>query len=390
MISNIPKELLLLTCAALAVALVISYLMCPLVKSFAYKIGAIDVPKDNRRMHKKPVPRLGGLAIFLGFIVSMLLFTKIDGEMQGILLGAVIIVVLGVVDDMTPLRAYFKFFVQIVAALVAVFHGVVIETLSNPNIFSQNPYWNLSWLAIPITVLWIVGITNAVNLIDGLDGLACGVSTISALTMLVIALLVSEGDVAIIMASLVGACLGFMPYNRNPAKMFMGDTGSTFLGYILATISIQGLFKYYAIVSFAVPFLVLGLPMFDTIFAIVRRLAHGQNPMAPDRGHIHHRLIDMGLNQKQAVAALYVVSSILGLSAVVLTTSGAVKAMLLLLALAITAYLTARVIFPKETEEKRRELEAAQAAEEAQSTEEVPAAEEVSEAAPEDDEGGKD
>ena len=378
MISNIPKELLMLTCAALIIALVISFLMCPLVKSFAYKIGAIDVPKDNRRMHKKPVPRLGGLAIFLGFIVSMLLFAKIDGEMQGILLGAVIIVVLGVVDDMTPLRAYFKFFVQIVAALVAVFHGVVIETLSNPNIFSQNPYWNLSWLAIPVTVLWIVGITNAVNLIDGLDGLACGVSTISALTMLVIALLVSEGDVAIIMASLVGACLGFMPYNRNPAKMFMGDTGSTFLGYILATISIQGLFKYYAIVSFAVPFLVLGLPMFDTIFAIVRRLAHGQNPMAPDRGHIHHRLIDMGLNQKQAVAALYVVSSILGLSAVVLTASGAVKAMLLLLALAITAYLTARVIFPRETEEKRRELEAAQAAE-AQSTEETPTDETTSE-----------
>lgn len=390
MINVIPKDLLLIVGAALLVAIAVSFLMCPLVKSFAYKIGAIDVPKDNRRMHKKPVPRLGGLAIFMGFMVSILLFASIDHEMQGILLGAVIIVVLGVVDDMTPLRAYFKFFVQIVAALVAVFHGVVIETLSNPNIFSQNPYWNLSWLAIPITVLWIVGITNAVNLIDGLDGLACGVSTISALTMLVIALLVSEGDVAIIMASLVGACLGFMPYNRNPAKMFMGDTGSTFLGYILATISIQGLFKYYAIVSFAVPFLVLGLPMFDTIFAIVRRLAHGQNPMAPDRGHIHHRLIDMGLNQKQAVAALYVVSSILGLSAVVLTTSGAVKAMLLLLALAITAYLTARVIFPKETEEKRRELEAAQAAEEAQSTEEVPAAEEVSEAAPEDDEGGKD
>ena len=391
MISNIPKELLLLTTAALVTALVISFLMCPLVKSFAYKIGAIDVPKDNRRMHKKPVPRLGGLAIFLGFIVSILLFAKIDGEMQGILLGAVIIVVLGVVDDMTPLRAYFKFFVQIVAALVAVFHGVVIETLSNPNIFSQNPYWNLSWLAIPITVLWIVGITNAVNLIDGLDGLACGVSTISAMTMLVIALLVSEGDVAIIMASLVGACLGFMPYNRNPAKMFMGDTGSTFLGYILATISIQGLFKYYAIVSFAVPFLVLGLPMFDTIFAIVRRLAHGQNPMAPDRGHIHHRLIDMGLNQKQAVAALYVVSSILGLSAVVLTASGAVKAMLLLLALAITAYLASRVIFPKETEEKRRELEAAQAAEEAQSAEEAAATEKTPTAEPDSevDEGGE-
>lgn len=353
MINVIPKELLLTVGTALLLAMIISFLMCPLVKSFAYKIGAIDVPKDNRRMHKKPVPRLGGLAIFLGFIVSMLLFANINHEIQGILLGAVIIVVLGVVDDMTPLRAYFKFFVQIAAALVAVFHGVVIETLSNPNVFSQSPYWNLGWLAIPVTVLWIVGITNAVNLIDGLDGLACGVSTISALTMLVIALLVSESGVAVIMASLVGACLGFMPYNRNPAKMFMGDTGSTFLGYVLATISIQGLFKYYAVVSFAVPFLILGLPMFDTLFAIVRRLAHGQNPMAPDRGHIHHRLIDMGLNQKQAVAALYVVSSILGLSAVVLTASGAIKAMLLLMTLVIVAYIASRVIFPKEVEETK-------------------------------------
>lgn len=377
MINSIPKELLLLVGAALLTAMVVSFLMCPMVKSFAYKIGAIDVPKDNRRMHKKPVPRLGGLAIFLGFIVSMLLFAHVDHEMQGILLGAVIIVVLGVVDDMSPLRASFKFIVQIVAALVAVFHGVVIETLSNPNVFSQSPYWNLGWIAIPVTVLWIVGITNAVNLIDGLDGLACGVSTISALTMLVIALLVSEADVAIIMAALVGACLGFMPYNRNPAKMFMGDTGSTFLGYILATISIQGLFKYYAIVSFAVPFLILGLPMFDTIFAIVRRLAHGQNPMAPDRGHIHHRLIDMGLNQKQAVASLYAVSSILGLSAVVLTASGAIKAMLLLMTLMIVAYIASRVIFPKEIEEKKRELEAEKQEAPAQSAQEAPTQEEA-------------
>ena len=348
MMNGIPKELLLSVGAALLCAFVVSFLMCPMVKSFAYKIGAIDVPKDNRRMHKKPVPRLGGLAIFLGFMVSMLLFVKVDHQMQGILLGASIIVVLGVVDDMSPLRAYFKFCVQIFAALVAVFHGVVVQTLSNPNVFADSPYWDLGWLAIPITVLWIVGITNAVNLIDGLDGLACGVSTISAISMLVIALLVSESDVALVMASLVGACLGFLPFNRNPAKMFMGDTGSTFLGYILATISIQGLFKYYAIVSFAVPFLILGLPMFDTLFAIIRRLAHGQNPMAPDRGHIHHRLIDMGLNQKQAVAALYVISSILGLSAVVLTSSGAIKAMLFLMALAVAAFLASRVIFRRD------------------------------------------
>lgn len=353
--NGIPKELLLSVGGALLCAFAVSFLMCPLVKSFAYKIGAIDVPKDNRRMHKKPVPRLGGLAIFLGFIVSMLLFVKVDHQLQGILLGASIIVVLGVVDDMSPLRAYFKFCVQIFAALVAVFHGVVIQTLSNPNVFAESPYWDLGWLSIPITVLWIVGITNAVNLIDGLDGLACGVSTISAISMLVIALLVSESDVALVMAALVGACLGFMPYNKNPAKMFMGDTGSTFLGYILATISIQGLFKYYAIVSFAVPFLILGLPMFDTLFAIIRRLAHGQNPMAPDRGHIHHRLIDMGLNQKQAVATLYVISAILGLSAVVLTTGGEQKAMLFFLALCIVAVVAARVVFPKEVKEELRE-----------------------------------
>ena len=227
---DIQKELLLWVGAALVCAMVVSFIMCPLVKSFAYKIGAIDVPKDSRRMHKKPVPRLGGLAIFLGFMVSILLFVHIDHQMRGILLGAVIIVVLGVVDDMTPLRAKFKFLVQILAALVAVYHGVVIEILTNPNVFSDAPYWSLGWMKYPVTVLWIVGVTNAVNLIDGLDGLASGVSTISAMTMLVIAILVSEQQVAIVMAALAGACLGFMPYNKNPAKMFMGDTGSTFLG----------------------------------------------------------------------------------------------------------------------------------------------------------------
>ena len=298
---------------------------------------------------------------------------RIHGDqMKGILLGAVIIVVLGVVDDMTPLRAKFKFLVQICAALVAVYHGVVIEILTNPNVFSDAPYWSLGWMKYPVTVLWIVGVTNAVNLIDGLDGLASGVSTISAMTMLVIAILVSEQQVAIVMAALAGACLGFMPYNKNPAKMFMGDTGSTFLGYILATYSIQGLFKYYAIVSFAVPFLVLGLPIFDTAFAIVRRVARGQSPMTPDRGHIHHRMMDMGLNQKQTVAALYVVSSLLGLSAVVLTTSGELKAMLLLLTLAAVAYVASRVIFPREIAETAHEKELEQEEMQAKSAAPVP------------------
>lgn len=345
---------------ALLAALMVSFLMTPVVKTFAYKIGAVDVPKDSRRMHKVPIPRLGGLAIFIGFMVSILLLVDIRGnaQLQSILLGAVIIVVLGVVDDIMALPAMLKFVVQIIAALIPALNGVVIQAFSNPNVFSDNPYWVLGMLSVPFTVLWIVAITNSVNLIDGLDGLANGVSAISATTMLVIALLASEAQVAIVMAALVGACVGFMPYNLNPAKMFMGDTGATFLGYILATMSIQGLFKFYAVISFAVPFLILGLPIFDTSFAFIRRIAHGQSPMHADRGHIHHRLIDMGLNQKQAVATLYVISAILGLSAVVLTTGGEQKAMLFFAALCIVAFVAARVVFPKELHmEIQEELE---------------------------------
>ena len=344
---------------ALLVALVVSFLASPLVKNFAYKVGAIDVPKDARRMHKTPIPRLGGLAIFLGFMISVILFVPIRGdrEMQSILLGAVIIVVLGVVDDIMALPAMLKFVVQIVAALIPAMNGVVVQAVSNPNIFSDNPYWVLGWLSIPVTVLWIVAVTNSVNLIDGLDGLANGVSAISATTVLVISLIASEAQVALVMAALVGASVGFMPYNQNPAKMFMGDTGATFLGYILATMSIQGLFKFYAVISFVVPFLILGLPIFDTAFAFTRRIAHGQSPMHADRSHIHHRLIDLGLNQKQAVATLYVISAILGLSAVVLTTGGEGKAMILFAALCIVAVVAAKVVFPKEiTHEIQEEL----------------------------------
>ena len=211
-----------------------------------------------------------------------------------------------------------------------------------------------------------MAITNAVNLIDGLDGLACGVSTISSMTLLVIALVVSEGDVALLMAALAGGCIGFLPYNMNPAKIFMGDTGSTFLGYILAVVSVNGLFKFYTIISFAVPFLMLGLPIFDTCFAFIRRIAHGQSPMHADRSHVHHRLIDMGFNQKQAVAVLYIISGILGLSAVVLTTSGPVKAMLLLMALCFAGAIAGHIFLSN----NRKDMEKGKASEE--QTEESP------------------
>ena len=352
---NSELPLLGMVAAALVVAFLVALIATPVVKSLAFKVGAVDVPKDNRRMHDHPIPRMGGLAIYLGFLLSVLLFLDLNAQMRGMLLGATIIVVLGIFDDIYALGAKLKFLIQIGAALVAVLSGNVIETLSNPNVFSSNLYWDLGWLSIPVTVLWIVAITNAVNLIDGLDGLACGVSTISSMTLLVIALVVSEGDVALLMAALAGGCIGFLPYNMNPAKIFMGDTGSTFLGYILAVVSVNGLFKFYTIISFAVPFLMLGLPIFDTCFAFIRRIAHGQSPMHADRSHVHHRLIDMGFNQKQAVAVLYIISGILGLSAVVLTTSGPVKAMLLLLALCFAGAIAGRIFLGNNRREREKE-----------------------------------
>ena len=335
--------------AAFAVAAVLSYFFTPPVKNFAHKVGAIDVPKDARRMHKKPIPRLGGLAIYGGFLCSILIFGQLDETMLCVLLGAAIIVALGIFDDVLALGAKLKFVVQIVAAAIPVCIGdLQIGLFTNLNPLSDTPFVHLGILAVPVTIIWIVGITNAVNLIDGLDGLAVGVSSIAAITMLAVALLTGNMPIAITMAALAGACIGFMPYNLNPAKIFMGDTGSTFLGYMLATVSIMGLFKFYAVISFAVPFLILGLPIFDTANAIIRRVAAGRSPMSPDRGHVQHKLIDMGFNQKQAVAILYAISATLGLTAVVLTSSGEVKAIVLLLAVLAAILVGACIIYGAE------------------------------------------
>ena len=328
---------------ALAVSLLVSFALTPAVKWLAVKIGAVDVPKDKRRMHDHPIPRLGGLAIFAGFVIAVLLFADVDRALRGILLGSCIIVAVGVVDDSHPLGPGIKFILQIVAALIAVGHGVLIQAIANPLPFGD-PYWGFGIMSIPITVIWIVAVTNSVNLIDGLDGLADGVSTIAALTMLIIALRMWNLEMAVLCAAMVGGCLGFIPYNRNPATIFMGDTGATFLGYILATISVTGLFKLYAIISFIVPFIILGFPIFDTTSAFLRRILKGQNPMKPDRSHTHHKLIDMGMNQKQAVATLYMVAGILGLCAVMIVTSGYVKVILSVLALAGVAYTVARIV----------------------------------------------
>lgn len=332
---------------AFVFAVVVSFATTPLVKRMAYKVGAIDVPKDDRRMHKMPIPRLGGLAIFIAFLFSVLLFADIDRQFRGILLGVIMIVILGVMDDIITLKALPKFLIQIAAAGVAVYHGNVIQFVSNPNVFSDYAYVNLGWVSIPLTIIWIVAITNAVNFIDGLDGLAVGVSAISTASLLVIALMVQEWGICIILAALLGSCLGFIPYNMNPAKIFMGDTGATFLGFVLACLSVQGLFKFYAVISFAVPFLVLGVPIFDICFAFLRRIVKGQNPMKADRGHVHHRLIDMGFNQKQAVAICYMLTAILGLAAVLLTSSGELKALILIGAVLIVGSFGIHIVFKK-------------------------------------------
>ena len=342
---QLDLDLIWMVLLALGVSLAATLVLTPVVRRLAITVGAVDVPKDSRRMHKKPIPTIGGLAIFIGFLVSVLLFTEIDTQMRGILMGSMILVVLGVIDDIMDLPAKLKFVVQFVAAGIAVGHGCVIQTLSNPNLFSQAPYLNLGWLSIPVTLLWIVALTNAVNFIDGLDGLAAGVSAISAGTMLVIALMYSESSVAVVIAALLGACLGFLPFNFNPAKIFMGDTGATFLGYLLACMSVQGLFKYYAIVSFAVPFVLLGLPIFDICFAFLRRIAHGKSPMTADRSHMHHRLIDMGFSQKQAVAIAYVISALLGLSAVVLASTNTSRALILVGAIVVVGAVGLKVVF---------------------------------------------
>ena len=317
---------------AFFIAFLMAFLSTPLAERIAYKIGAIDVPKDSRRMHKKPIPRLGGIAIFFGFMVGMVMFAVMTREMISIMIASTLIVILGIFDDRKPLKAIFKLLVQIVAALIVIYvGGVKIDAITNPNIFSPNVYLELGWFSVPITVLWICGVTNAVNLIDGLDGLAAGIASISSICIMIIALLTKEYHIAVFTACLAGGCLGFLPHNFNPAKIFMGDSGSTFLGFALACISIEGMFKGYAAISFAVPLLVLALPIFDTTVAILRRVRDHKPIMEPDRGHFHHKLIDMGFSQKQAVGIMYAISALLGISAVILTGFGMERALMLLI-----------------------------------------------------------
>ena len=323
---------------AFVIAFIFTFATTPLVRRFAYKIGAVDVPRDKRRVHKRPTPRIGGLAIIFGFLVAIISFNdRWSRELVSILIGVGILGVLGIIVDCKELDAKLKFVVQIIAALVVVIFGDIrISVMSNPNVFSENPYIIFpQWLSITVTVLWIVFMTNAVNFIDGLDGLAAGVSAIMSMSLVFIAITYHEYEIALLGIALMGACFGFLPFNFNPAKIFMGDTGSMFLGYMLSVLSVQGMFKSYAVISFAVPIIMLGLPLFDALFAMLRRLLTGKNPMSADRGHLHHRLYDMGFSQKQTVFILYAISGVLGITSILLAEQRFLRAMLLLISVLI-------------------------------------------------------
>ena len=339
---------------AFAVSLIVSYFMTPPVKNFVEKIGAMDIPKDGRRVHTRPIPRMGGLAIIMGFVLAVLLFVPVSNKVYGFVIGSFIIAGMGFVDDIVSLRPGVKFFIQLFAALVCVRFGLVIDAISWP---TQETYLVLGWWAKPLTMLWIVLCTNAINLIDGLDGLAVGVSAICSFFLLLGALLFAATGpaAAIILAALFAACLGFIPFNRNPAKIFMGDVGSQFLGFVLAAVSILGMFKLQTIVTFAVP-------LADTSFAVVRRLMHGQSPFQADKGHFHHRLLNLGLSQKQAVFVLYGVSAIGGLIGLVIASSTPVVKVLCILAILVALFGILIIIFIRNPRRARARKERAEQA----------------------------
>lgn len=305
---------------AFIIAAAVSFAATPLMMRLAKLVGAIDVPEDNRRVHTVPIPRLGGLAIFLGFVAALFYKYGFKHELLGVLTGASIIVTLGFFDDIKPLSAKFKFLVQIIAAVIVIQSGVKINGVTNPLyfLFPEAPYIKFGIWSYPLTLFWIVGVTNAINLVDGLDGLAAGISTISAVTLLFAAMSTGQNVAAFLAAILAASALGFLPYNFNPAKIFMGDTGALFLGFMLSVISVTGALKGAAALSILVPIFAIGLPIFDTLFAMIRRTLSGKSMMEADKGHLHHKLLDAGMSQKQAVLTLYSISAVLGFSAVAL------------------------------------------------------------------------
>ena len=328
---------------AFLLALIMSFMTTPYTIKIAKKIGAIDVPKDERRMHKNAMPKFGGPAVIFGFLISIIYLIivmniehTIDlfGEngygrkLIGMLLGIIVIAITCICDDIKPIKPIAKLSGQLLAAAIAVYFGIIIDDITIPFLTTEiaQDIFN-----IILTVGWIVGITNAINLSDGLDGLSSGISAISSISLLVIFVLNGSPLIAVILiTALSGAILGFLPFNFSPAKTFIGDTGSNFIGYAISIISILGVAKTYTMAVIVLPLIVLGLPILDTLWAIIRRLIKGKSLKAifqADRGHVHHRVIARGFTQKQTVLILYVISATLGFFAVIWLDSGIWKAL---------------------------------------------------------------
>ncbi|WP_377887698.1 glycosyltransferase family 4 protein [Alkalihalobacillus sp. R86527] len=301
---------------AFFIALLTTVAVTPLVMKLAIKMGVVDQP-NNRKVHKKLMPRLGGLAFVIGFFAGYLYLSQFLDTPLRIILGALIIIIVGILDDKYTLSAKVKFIAQIAAALLVVSTGLTIDFVALPFIGKIE----LGIASYAVTVFWIVGVTNAINLIDGLDGLAAGVSTIALTSIFTVAVLNNNLFVAGIAIILIGGTLGFLIFNFHPAKIFMGDTGALFLGYMIAVLSVIGFFKSVAIFSFVLPVLILAVPIFDTFFAIIRRIKNKQQISAPDKFHLHHNLLALGFGHRGTVLIIYLMSSLFGLSAIVFTSS---------------------------------------------------------------------
>lgn len=324
---------------ALIGAFIASVLLTPLVKKLAYRVGAVDRP-NQRKVHAKIMPRLGGLAIFLAFLIGVLIYRPENQAIIPIIIASFIIILTGVLDDMLEISAKAKFLGQTIAAAIVIFFGdITIASINLP----FGGVLDFGYLSIPLTLIWIVGITNAINLIDGLDGLAAGVSTIALFTLSAMAFIMNDGFVLMMALILAASSLGFLFYNFHPAKIFMGDTGALFLGFIISVLALLG-FKNVTFVSLVIPVIMLGVPISDTFFAIVRRLLNKQPPFQPDKSHLHHRLISIGFTHKQTVTIIYGLAAMFGLAAIIFSMAKVWGAILLAVVLLLVIELFVEVI----------------------------------------------
>ena len=312
-------------------ALLISLLLVPFVAKLAVKIGAVDKP-NARKVHSKLMPRMGGLAIYLSFFIVLFLSHDMTRQHIGLFVGGTVLILVGIIDDMKDIPAKVKLLGQIAAACIVVASGVRVEFMTNFILGGMLPLYIFS---APFTVIWIVAIINAVNLIDGLDGLAAGTSIIAAATMAISGYATGQTEMASMALILIGATLGFLKYNFHPAKIFMGDTGSMFLGYNLAVLAVMGFTKSFTLLSLVTPILVLAIPILDTVFAIIRRKMNNKPIFKPDKNHLHHCLLNYGFSHRNTVLIIYAVSAVLALCGLIMTYLNPAQGMGLLIIISV-------------------------------------------------------